>query len=228
MKKQPVNNLKLGIFVSASIALFIAGIYFVGQQQQLFSRTFHVSCIFRDINGLQVGNNVRYSGINVGIVDNIQQITDSTVKVDMEINDHSKKFIKKNARVIIGSDGLMGSKLLSIVPGPYSKQEVADNDILQTTQPVSMDDIMVNINETSNNAAEITGDLAAIIKNIREGRGTIGKIMMDSTFAQNIDKTLVNIKQGTRGFKQNMDAAGNNILLRGFLKKKKKNKEEEK
>lgn len=226
MKKRPVNNIKLGMFVSACILLFIAGIYFVGQRQQLFSRTFHVSGIFRDINGLQVGNNVRYSGINVGIVDNIRQITDSTVKVDMEINEHTRKFIKKNATIIIGSDGLMGSKLLSIIPGAYSKLEVADNDILETVQPVSMDDIMVNINETSNNAAIITGDLAAIIKNIREGKGTLGKIMMDSSFAQNIDKTLVNIKQGTGGFKQNMDAAGHNFLLRGFIKKK-KNKQKE-
>jgi phospholipid/cholesterol/gamma-HCH transport system substrate-binding protein len=225
MKATSGNNLKLGIFVSVSVLLFIAGIYFVGQRQQLFSSTFHVSAIFRDINGLQVGNNIRYSGINVGVIDDIQQITDSTVRVDMEINEETRKFIKKNAKAIIGSDGLMGSKLLLIVPGAYGQPALSDNDILQTTQPVSMDEIMLKIKETSDNAAIITGDLAAIISNIREGKGTLGKIMMDSAFAQNIDRTIVNIKQGTGGFKQNMDAAGHSILLRGFLKKKKKKKE---
>jgi phospholipid/cholesterol/gamma-HCH transport system substrate-binding protein len=225
MKATSGNNLKLGIFVSVSVLLFIAGIYFVGQRQQLFSSTFHVSAIFRDINGLQVGNNIRYSGINVGVIDDIQQITDSTVRVDMEINEETRKFIKKNAKAIIGSDGLMGSKLLLIVPGAYGQPALSDNDILQTTQPVSMDEIMLKIKETSDNAAIITGDLAAIISNIRDGKGTLGKIMMDSAFAQNIDRTIVNIKQGTGGFKQNMDAAGHSILLRGFLKKKKKKKE---
>ncbi len=222
MKTTPGNNLRLGLFVTAGIILFILGIYFVGQRQQLFASTFNVSAVFKDINGLQVGNNVRFSGINVGVVDDITQVTDSTVKVDMKINEQTRKFMKKNAKVVIGSDGLMGSKVLSIVPGAYNEKIVGDNDVLQTIQPVSMDEIMVKIKETTDNAAVITGDLAAIIGNIREGKGTLGKIMMDSTFARNIDKTIVNIKQGTGGFKQNMDAASHSILLRGFLKRKKK------
>jgi phospholipid/cholesterol/gamma-HCH transport system substrate-binding protein len=117
MKKQTGNKVRLGIFVSASILLFIVGIYFIGKRQQLFSSTFHVSGIFSDISGLQVGNNVRFSGINVGVIENIQQITDTTVKVDMIIEETSKKFIKKNAKAIIGSDGLMGNKLILIIPG---------------------------------------------------------------------------------------------------------------
>jgi phospholipid/cholesterol/gamma-HCH transport system substrate-binding protein len=43
-------------------------------------------------------------------------------------------------------------------------------------------------------------------------------------FSKSIDQTLLNIKQGTGGFKQNMDAASHNILLRGFFKKKKDDK----
>src|SRR4051812_16124298 len=92
------NGIKLGIFVSISILLFITAIYFIGQRQQLFSSTFKASGIFKDISGLQVGNNVRFSGINVGIVEEIQQITDSTVRVDMLIEERSRKFIKKNAK----------------------------------------------------------------------------------------------------------------------------------
>lgn len=221
MKKLSRNNMKLGIFVSISIALFIAGIYFVGQRQQLFNRTFHISGIFRDINGLQIGNNVRFSGINIGVIDDIRQITDSTVKVGMMLNENTRKFIKKNAKAIIGSDGLMGSKIMSIIPGIPGKEEVSDNDIIETTIPVGIDEILLNLKTTTDNAANITNDLSAIVKNIRDGKGTIGKLLMDSSFALNIDKTLVNLKQGTGGFKQNMDAASHNFLLRGYLKKKK-------
>ena len=114
MEKKTGHKIKLGIFVSISIALFISGIYFIGQRQQLFGSTFRISGIFKDISGLQIGNNVRFSGINVGIIENIQQITDSTVRVDMMIEEHSRKFIKKNAKAIIGSDGLMGNKILII------------------------------------------------------------------------------------------------------------------
>ena len=124
MKKPTGNNLRLGIFVSSAIAIFIAGIYFVGQRQQLFSRTFHISGIFKDISGLEVGDNVRFSGINVGVVQSINQITDSSVKVDMVINDRTRKFIKKNAVAVIGSDGLMGNKLISIIPGSSGSKGV--------------------------------------------------------------------------------------------------------
>lgn len=228
MKKKTGNKIRLGIFVSIGITLFIAGIYFIGQRQQLFNSTFHVSGIFKDISGLQVGNNVRFSGINVGIIEDIQQITDSTVRVEMSINEHTRKFIKKNAKAIIGSDGLMGSKMVLIIPGTTCKQELSDNDIIETARLVSMDDILVKIKVTSDNAANLTGDLSAIMGNIREGKGTIGKLFMDSAFAQNLDKSLVNIKQGAGGFKQNMDAAKSNFLLRGYYNRKEKREAKQK
>lgn len=221
MKKNKGNNIRLGVFVTASLVLFIAGIYFIGQRQQLFRQTFHVYGLFNDIGGLQVGNNVRFSGIDVGIIEDIQQITDSTVKVNMSIDDRTRQFIKKNAKAIIGSDGLMGNKIVLITPGTSTNVAVTDNDTIETMVPVNMDEILAKIKETSDNAASITGDMSAIFKNIRLGKGTIGKLFVDSSFANNLDATLINIKQGAGGFKQNMDAASHNYFLKGFFKKKK-------
>jgi phospholipid/cholesterol/gamma-HCH transport system substrate-binding protein len=224
MQKTTGNKMKLGVFVSISIILFLAGIFFIGQRQQLFSQTFRISGIFKNISGLMVGNNVRFSGINVGIIDGIEQVTDTTVRVDMTINEDTRRFIKKNAKAIIGSDGLMGNKLVLITPGTAGQRELRDNDIIETAQPVNMDDILLNLKVTTDNAANITDDLSAIMQNIRDGKGTIGKLFMDSTFAHNVDEALVNIKQGAGGFKQNMNAASHNVLLRGFFKKKKDKK----
>jgi len=222
MEKKTGNKVRLGIFVAVSVVLFIAGIYFIGQRQQMFNSTFQISGIFKDISGLQIGNNVRFSGINIGIVEDIQQVTDSTVKVDLQIDEHARKFIKKNVKAVIGSDGLMGNKIISIIPGTPGKQEISNGDRIETIQPVSIDDILVNVKTTSSNLASITGDLSAVMKSIHEGKGTIGKLLMDSTMAQNVGQAMVNIKQGAGGFKQNMDAAGHSFLLKGYLKKKKK------
>ncbi len=227
MKNTTGNKARLGILVFSSVIILIAGIYFIGQRQQLFNSTFLISGVFKDISGLQIGNNVRFSGITVGIIEDIEQVTDSTVRVDMTIDKHSQKFIKKNAKAIIGSDGLMGNKIMIIVAGTSDKPQIADNDIIETIQPITMDDILFKINAMSDNAVDITDDLAVIMDNIREGRGTVGKLFSDCTFAQNIDETLVNIKQGAGGFKNNMDAAGNSILLKGFFKKKGKKKDKE-
>jgi phospholipid/cholesterol/gamma-HCH transport system substrate-binding protein len=221
MQKTTGNKIRLGIFVTVSTALFIAGIYFIGKRRQLFSDTFHISGIFKNVDGLQIGNNVHFSGINVGIVEDINQITDSTVKVDMSINMDTKKYIKKNAKALIGSDGLMGNKIVQIIPGPACNQELSDNDFIKTVQSVSVDEILEKIKVTADNGAIITNDLAIIMENIKNGKGTMGKLFMDSTLAKIFDDAMINIKQGAGGFKRNMDAAGHNVLLRGYIKNKK-------
>jgi phospholipid/cholesterol/gamma-HCH transport system substrate-binding protein len=228
MEKKTGNNIRLGLFLTIGILLFIAGIYFIGQKQMLFNRTFHISAMFKDINGLQIGNNVRYTGLNIGIVNSIEQVTDSTVKVNMQINESTKKFINKNAKATIGSDGLMGNKIVSIVPGKPGSPEISDNDIIETVQPVNMDDVFLKLKVTGDNVANMSEDLAGIMKNIHEGKGTIGKLLMDSVLAENVSQTFVNIKQGAGGFKKNMDAASHSILLRGYLKKQKKDEEQKK
>ncbi len=222
MEKNNQHNIKLGIFVSAGLVLLILGIYFIGDKQQLFNKTFQISGIFKDVSGLQVGNNVRFSGINVGVIESIEIVSDTAVRVDFNIDEDTRKFIKKDAKITIGSDGLMGNKVAIIIPGTIGKKEIQNNDVVSTTIPVSMDDILINLKTTTSNAALITDDLSIVMDNIRSGKGTIGKLFMDTVFAETIDQALVNIKQGAGGFKQNMDAAGNNVLLRGFFKKKKR------
>src|SRR4051812_5732722 len=83
MAKRISYQLKLGIFVSIGLAIFILGIFWIGKQKHLFNTTFSLSAVFTNISGLQVGNNVRFSGINVGTVDNVSIINDTSVRVIM-------------------------------------------------------------------------------------------------------------------------------------------------
>jgi phospholipid/cholesterol/gamma-HCH transport system substrate-binding protein len=224
MPKAKGHSIKLGLFVTTGIALFTIGIYFIGERQQLFSKTFQINGIFHDIAGLQVGDNVRFAGINVGVVEDVEQVTDSTVRVEMLINEGTRKFIRKNATAMVGSDGLMGSKIVMISPGTPTAEIISDADRIQTVKAVNMDEILEKLEITSDNAASITGNLSDIMVNIKEGKGTMGKLFMDSAFALNVEQALLNIKQGTKGFKDNMDAASHNILLRGHLFKRKEDK----
>jgi phospholipid/cholesterol/gamma-HCH transport system substrate-binding protein len=164
---------------------------------------------------------VRFTGITVGIVENITQISDSSVMVDMLIDADTRKFIKKDAKASIGSDGLMGNKIVTISPGEKSKIAIKDNDVIHTSVPIDMDDILYKLKVTSENAADITGNLSAITSNLREGKGTFGMLLMDTTFAQDLSAAMKNIKEGAGGFKQNMNKVGNSFLLRGFKKKSK-------
>jgi len=216
------NNIKLGVFVVIGSLLLLFGIYLIGKKQQLFNTTFVISSVFKDINGLQIGSNVRFAGINVGVVENITIIADTAVQIDLFINKSVKKFIKKDAKAIVGTDGLMGNKIVTLLAGSKNEKEIKENAFILAVVPVSIDEIIINLNVAVQNASLITENLAIITESIAEGKGTVGKLFMDTMMAAELQQTIINIKKGAGGFKDNMDAAGNNVLLRGLFNKKKK------
>jgi phospholipid/cholesterol/gamma-HCH transport system substrate-binding protein len=205
MKNNVTNKIKLGIFISLGILVFIVAIYFIGEGQQLFRHTFQLTGVFKDVAGLQAGNNVRLSGVNVGTVKNVNIVSDTSVKVEILIDESTREFIKKDAVAIIGSEGLMGNKVLIINPGTGGKKEIENDDVIETIQPISMDDIMKSLNTTIGNTSRITGDLSKIMSNIESGKGTIGRLIMDKSWRQNFDSTFTNLKEGSAGFKTLMD-----------------------
>ena len=207
MKKNAINKMKLGIFISLGITVFILAIYFIGEKQQLFRSTFRLSGVFRDVGGLQAGNNVRLSGINVGTIDNVSIISDTSVRVVILIDESTRKFIRKDAVASIGSEGLMGNKALIISPGTGGKKIIEDNDIIATTQPTDIDEILKSLKTTIDNTSSVTGDLAKIAANIESGKGTIGRLMMDKEWRQNFETTIINLKEGSDGFRVLMDKA---------------------
>jgi phospholipid/cholesterol/gamma-HCH transport system substrate-binding protein len=228
MQNQTGNRVRLGIFVSVAIALFIIVIYYIGNRQHLFTKTIKVNGVFKDASGLQVGNNVRFTGINVGTIHDIVILTDSTVRVGMVIEKHVQRFIKDDATATIGSEGLMGNKVINLIAGTPNRPMIADGGSLKTVAPVNLEDIMASLKVTANNAATITGDIAAVTGGLRTGQGAVGKLLVDTSFAKNLDQTMVNAKNATQGLNQNMEAAKHNFLLKGYFNKKEKEAEKKK
>lgn len=204
MKKNKANKIKLGMFITLGIAVFVLAIYFIGERQQLFRNTFRLSGVFKDVAGLQAGNNVRLSGINVGTVENISLVSDTSVRVDIIIDESTRKFIKKDAVATIGSEGLMGNKVLIINPGTGGKKVIENNDVIKTSMPIDIDDVLMSLKKTIDNTSNITSDLSLVTNNIQSGKGTIGRLLMDHSLAQNFDSSIVNLNQGLTGI--------NNIL----------------
>ena len=207
MKKNISYKIRLGIFISLGIAVFIAAIYFIGDKQQLFRSTFRLNGVFKDVGGLQAGNNVRLSGINVGTVENIVLVSDTSVRVEIIIDESTRKFIKKDAVASIGSEGLIGNKILIINPGTGGKMIIENNDTIETVQPINMDDIFISLKTTIDNSSNITRDLSKMTSSIESGQGTIGRLLMDKSLAQNFDSSIVYLKQGSEGLKNLIDDA---------------------
>jgi len=216
---------RLGLFVAAALALFMIGIFYIGKQKHMFNPVFTVNSQFRNISGLEIGNNVRFSGINVGTVDNIQIVNDTTVKVSVIVDKEVQRFIKTDCFVAIGSEGLIGDKIVNITQGSDKAQSVKEGQYLPSIEPVETDAIIASLKVTVGNAEVVSEQLADILYNINNGSGTLSKLIRDTTIADNIDATIVNLKKSTKGLDENMEAAKHNILFRGYFKNKKKEKE---
>ncbi|QDW22388.1 MlaD family protein [Flavobacterium sp. KBS0721] len=228
MDKQSGYTWKLGMFVTIGLLLFIMAIYFIGKQKNLFGSTFNITSQFKTVSGLEVGNNVRFSGINIGTVEEIQLINDSSVVVRMVIKDEVREFIKTDARASIGSDGLMGDKVLTISPGVKSTKIIENGGAIASVNGIEMQDLMKSVKKSVDNAAVITDELAIFSHSMNTGNGALARLVRDDKMANSVSNTLSNLESGTKGFSENMEAAKSNFLLKGYFKKKEKEKEKKK
>jgi phospholipid/cholesterol/gamma-HCH transport system substrate-binding protein len=221
-------KVRLGLFISGGILLFVVAIFIIGKQQNLFNPVFKITTTFYNVSGLQVGNNIRFSGITVGTVDNIIIINDSTVRVDMLVRKNVQKFIKADSEAGIGSEGIIGDRVLNITQGSNEASVIKDGQSILSTEPVETDAIMKSLLGTAVNAEIITLQLAEIMVNINSGEGTIGRLIQDTTIAENINKTILNLRRSSRGLDENMEAVKHNFLLKGYFNKKEKAAEQKK
>ena len=199
MEKATTQKMRLGIFVIIGLMLFVLAIYFIGEKQKMFGETNKLSAVFNNVSGLQLGNNVRYSGINVGTVRGISMINDTTIHVDMIIDKSVFKHIKKNAVATIGSDGLVGNMIINITPGENSFNAVQPGDIIKSVNRIRTDDILNTLNVTNQNAALLTIDLLKITKEITQGKGTVGLLINDTIMGSDLKQTMRYLKLTSKG-----------------------------
>jgi phospholipid/cholesterol/gamma-HCH transport system substrate-binding protein len=195
MRNEKSSNIKLGLFITVAFALFTATVYYIGTKQNLFGATFQVSSFFQNVNGLQVGNNVRYSGIDIGNVDEITIINDSTVRVNMQLQKEVQKFLKKDAIASIGTDGLVGNMLVNINPGVGLMPHVTDYDTIQSYTRIEAGDMMNTLGKTTENIALLTLNLMEIAENINRGKGSLPMLINDPTMANDLKLTVKNLRK---------------------------------
>jgi phospholipid/cholesterol/gamma-HCH transport system substrate-binding protein len=323
MAKQAINNVKLGLFVLGGLLFLIILLYMIGKNRNLFGATYVLKARFEHVQGLVSGNNVRFSGIEAGTVKKITILNDTVIEVTMIVDKKMKQIIRKNAIASIGTDGLVGNKVLNIAPARQASPLAEENDILVSRKSVDTEEMMQTLYKTNKDvsviaeelkatvqrinqssalwsllndqsvpdelrravagirsatghANEMAGDLHEIIADVKKGKGAAGTILRDTIFAQNLNETVLkikrageqsdslvvemrrlladvrqdinsgkgaanallkdsvltarlnesldNIRDGTNGFNQNMEALKHNFFFRGYFRKLEKQK----
>ncbi len=208
-------TLIVDIFSLIAIILFAIGIIMLGAQHKSFESKFTVNGLFNDVNGLKVGDNIWISGVKVGIVNKIELIEDGKVHITMSIEKKSRKYIHKNAAVKVGTDGLIGNKIIIIYGGTKNSPVIEDNDSLNSRQEAGTKDIMIVLDSASNNLLQITANLRTITNKILNGHGTLTTLLNDSTLSGNLETTINDARATAANLKT---SSSSSILLLNNLR----------
>lgn len=196
MAKQVFNNIRLGIFVLAGMFFLILILYFLGKNRNLFGSTFTIKAHFGNVSGLRAGNNVRFAGIEVGTVKKVKILSDTLIEVSMAIDTKLKNYIYKNAEVAIGTDGLVGNKVLNITPVPQRAALVNDGDLLVTKKSTDTEEMLKTLNTTNENIAFISEELKQTVLKINNSKA-LWALLNDNSISPAVNKSLSNIQKAS-------------------------------
>jgi len=184
----------VGFFVIIGILVFLGGILMVGNLHETFKNKMEVVALFDDVNGLQKGNNVWFSGVKIGTVSNLHFYGKSQVEVLIKIDTKTQQYIRQDAMVKISSDGIIGNKILIIYGGTSTSPEIQEGDTLGVEKTFSTEDMINTLQENNKNVLAITNDFKVISKSLVAGEGTIGKLLKDDDVYANINAATASLK----------------------------------
>jgi phospholipid/cholesterol/gamma-HCH transport system substrate-binding protein len=188
----------VGIFILIGIVIFIAGVLTLGGQRKTFVKTIPVKAYFKDVSGLQPGNNIWVSGVKVGTVKSVKLAGNAAVEVIMNIEHNAQEFVRKDARAKIGSDGLIGNRIVVIYGGSPAVSPVSAGDVLKVDKPLSTDEMLATLQENNQNLLDITSNFKAISKKIVEGEGTVGQLISDKSLINHLQAAVLTLEKASK------------------------------
>lgn len=184
-----------GIFVAIGIIIFIVGIFTLGGQQKAFVKAINIYAVFDDVGGLQKGNNIWFSGVKIGIIKNVEFTSDAKVKVTLHIEEKARGFIKADAKVKVGTDGLIGNKIAVIYGGTPAVAAIKDGESLAVEKAMSTDDMFALLQEGSANLIDITRNIKVVSKQLVDGDGTVAALLKDRSLYTEINSVMASLKR---------------------------------
>jgi len=198
----------VGIFILVGVAIFMGALITLGKQQKTFTKGILVKAVFDNVNGLQAGNNIWFSGVKVGTVKKLELTKNSRVIVNMNIDKKTKDFIHEDAKAKIGSDGLIGNKIVIIYGGTETVPAVKANDVLRVEAALSTEEMMNSLQQNNKNLLAITSDFKMISRRLASGEGTVGRLLTDDSFMDQLQATAGTLQKASA----NIQALSSNMV----------------
>jgi len=201
-----IRTILTGIFVLAGIAILVIGIFIIGGKDKTFKDSLTAKAVFADVNGLAKGSNVWYSGVKVGTVKKVGFVQNG-VEVTFSIEEDVQQKIRNDTRVKLGSDGLIGNKIIVLYGGTAASPEIVSGATLHVENGIGTEEMMATLQSNNKNLLDITNDLKTVSRALAEGKGTIGKLLNDPTISNSLQSTMASLNRAG----SNAQALTNNL-----------------
>ncbi len=228
------SRIRLGAFILGALIIFFMLVFWIGDKQFVFSRTYLLRASFDNVAGLDEGAPVRAGGVRIGTVQRIElphQPGDKII-VEMDLEKSSREVIKKDSIASIETEGLLGAKYAAVSFGSAEAEQVHDGDTIESRPPFDYGELARNLGEligtakeavdsskiAIGNINEASGDMKSIADKINSGQGTVGALVNDRTVYRNLNATIAQAQAGMASFQDNMEALSHNFFLKGFFK----------
>ena len=187
MKRRTIPLLRIGIFVLVGFIILVVFIFFLGSKEKMFSSTSEVKARFITVSSLQKGAEVDMAGINVGSVKEIllpRNARDS-VTVTMKVLTDALKLIHTDSKAVIGTQGLIGDKTITISMGSDSTPAITPGSTIAGQAPQDFTKIYDTLTAVVSQLDSMSIEATRLIHGIRTGNGTLAKLVNNDSLYEN-------------------------------------------
>lgn len=218
-----LSELRVGLLVLIAIAVLILLILNASGTLNPFSSKIHLRARFADANGLREGSEVRLAGVRIGKVDRIRllspaevgsgpnpQKVESFLTIDSKIDGvPAKDRIRSDSSAQQMAPSILGSEMIvNITPGTSIGQPIQENALLPSTSGSTISDLATNGTELAQKLSKLSDQINEVVKNVREGKGTVGRLFNDEALYNNLNATIRDAEDLATQIKSGKGSAG--------------------
>src|SRR5436853_31902 len=218
-----LSELRVGLLVLIAIAILVVLILNASGTLNPFASHLHLRARFNDANGLREGSEVRLAGVRIGKVDRIELLKPSDLgnqpnpqKVQVYLSVDTKidgspatERIRTDSTDEQASPSILGSEMLvNITPGTSLGQPVTENFLLPSTSGSTMADLATSGTDLAQRLSKLSDQLSEVVKNVREGKGTVGRLFNDESLYNNLNATIHDAEDLAQQIKSGKGTAG--------------------
>jgi phospholipid/cholesterol/gamma-HCH transport system substrate-binding protein len=194
------SELKIGVMAVAALALTAVLVIAVGGASGFAWERYDLKTNFANVQGLKSGAIVRVAGVEVGKVTKVE-LSGTGVDVHLSIKKENQSRVTTESFASIGSMSLLGEPLIDVSPSSTGTP-LKDGDLIKSKRPAAQ---ISDVAETANQGIV---QATALLTDIREGRGTLGKLFTDDQLYRELNAFVaaangvassINKGQGTLG-----------------------------